>query len=502
MKKLLCMLLVICLLAGAALAESNVGKLFDAARTLAFDTHNVTLTAEAKFSYDGEWFKTMHASYKQDGVKSYLSYMLDTPKIDGTVYTGGYTVYGNGNTSYSNDTYYGNYYNEHNTVESDTILTADNRILAALAVARELAVFAEDTVTQTEENGRYSFKVGDLNDLVDKAALYLLEDYIQNEYYRDVFGLYDGTSGGSISIYYEDYMSLLNEKYATLYGALAPDTDIYDDPVASGRMNVVRSMLDQMESELIGKYDSGVVYILKDGTAKWYENEAAYMKQNGKLYISYENELETLRVYYAQAYGTELSETEANVLAFTPNEALWGAYVRLLNEMEAYYAAAAHEKDPDAISAVIHADGSISTYRFERTNAQTVTRTILYNFVFAELKELSADVKLDAEGRLTAFEGTLNVEITDTNDSKHTLEVVFDCTAVDYGATRVPDTFEPKDYGLVSWAEYERNYYGQEQGDEPEADDFWENLIKNAPKTIEIMGTEYETMMDTYASDY
>ena len=498
MKKLFCILLAVCLLGASALAESNVGRLFDAAAALAFDTRNVTLSAEAKFSYDGEWFKTMHASYQQDGVKSYLSYMLDTPKINGTVYTGGYTVYGNGDTSYSNDTYFGNYYSVNHNIVSDTVLTADRRVNAALSAARELAVFAESAVTQTEENGRYTFKVGDLPSLVDTAAYYLLADYVQDKYYRDVFGLYDGQYDG-VSTYYEDYDSLMSDRYMMLYGTPAPEMSQYDeDPVTLGRMSVVKSALDQMEAEITARYSSGVVYILADGTERWYENEAAFMKDNGRLILSYEAQTDAIRAYYAQAYGAVLTDTMINTVVFSPNGDLWNAYMQLLDEMEAYYTALALKKDPDAVSAVVHADGTVSTYRYERTNVQTVTRSILQNLVFAELKELSADVKLDAEGRLTAFEGTASAEITDRSGLKHTLEVSFACSASDYGATRVPDAFQPERYGLMSWDEYEKNAYGQEQGDMPEADDFWDDLIRNAPEKIEFMGEEYETMMGVY----
>ncbi|MBO7359231.1 MAG: hypothetical protein J6U72_05350, partial [Clostridia bacterium] len=113
MKKLISMLVVLCLcLSAIAFADGAMGDLYDKAVHLAFDTTNVTLTAEAEFKLDGEWFKSMHASYKQDGFRSYLSYMLDSPTLDGGVYTGGYTVFGEGSVSYSNDTYLGNYYFE------------------------------------------------------------------------------------------------------------------------------------------------------------------------------------------------------------------------------------------------------------------------------------------------------------------------------------------------------------------------------------------------------
>ncbi|MBQ6647088.1 MAG: hypothetical protein IJM56_10460, partial [Clostridia bacterium] len=107
MKKLFSILLALLLFCGAATAETPFGTLFDAATELAFDTHNVTLSAEATFRYDGELFKVMHASYQQDDVRSFLSYMLDTPDLAGKMTTSGYIVLGLGEKSYAGDYKFG-----------------------------------------------------------------------------------------------------------------------------------------------------------------------------------------------------------------------------------------------------------------------------------------------------------------------------------------------------------------------------------------------------------
>ena len=40
---------------------------YDSVANLLFNTSNVTLTAKAEFSLDGEWFKTAEGTWKQDG---------------------------------------------------------------------------------------------------------------------------------------------------------------------------------------------------------------------------------------------------------------------------------------------------------------------------------------------------------------------------------------------------------------------------------------------------
>ena len=102
---LLAVSLALCLcLAASALAEGMLSTLFNAGCKLLFNTDNATLNAHATFSYDGELFKTFDGKYIQDGVNSYMNVSLQTPKSDGTVYEGGYTVISNDGIAYSMET--------------------------------------------------------------------------------------------------------------------------------------------------------------------------------------------------------------------------------------------------------------------------------------------------------------------------------------------------------------------------------------------------------------
>lgn len=499
MKKILSLILAVCLLSTAAcLAQSSIGSLYDAAKALAFDTHNVTLSAEAEFLLDGEAFKTMHASYKQDGYRSYLSYMLDTPKLDGSVYTGGYTVYGNANTAYANDTYYGNYYRQTYIIPTDTVLRMNPRTQVLLTLGRELALLAEGLVKESAAEGETRFEVGDLSSVLDAGIYYLLADYIQDNYYRDMFGLYDNSSYGT-AVYYEDFDALAESRYQALYGSPLPEGEM--DNITSARYRLVLNALEQLEQELQAQYTDGCVYIKKDGTAQHYASYDDLMRANDDIYTTYWNDTEALKAYYAKVYGEELTDDFFTILIYSPNPELWGAYVNLRYEMDEYYTELARQQDPQCLSALIRKDGSISTYDYRVDEYHTATQQILSGLSFAELKQLDATVKTDEQGRLTGFAGQAQIELTNRNTQKpQLLTVSFDCKAQDYGTTSVPESFVPADYGLVSYEEFIEAETGEEYDYEADMEE-WNRIINESPKTIEFMGKTYETMMDIYLQD-
>ena len=499
MKKLLSLILALCLLSTAAcFAEGSIGTLYDAAKALAFDTHNVTLSAEAEFLLDGELFKTMHASYKQDGYRSYLSYMLDTPKLDGSVYTGGYTVYGNANTAYANDTYFGNYYRQTYIIPTDTVLRMNPRTQMLLSLGREMALMAQSLVKESAGEGETRFEVGDLSPVLDAGIYYLLADYIQDNYYRDMFGLYDSGSYGTM-VYYEDFDALAGSRYQALYGTALPEGEM--DAVTSARYQLVLNALEQLEQELQTQYTDGCVYVTKDGTAQHYDSFDELMRANNDVYTTYWNDTEALKDYYAKFYGEELTDEFFNILIYSPNPELWGAYVDLINEMDEYYADLARQQDPECLSVLVRKDGSISTYDYRVDDYHTTTQQILSGLSFAELKSLNASVKTDDEGRLTGFAGKAEIELTNRNTKRlQTLTISFDCKAQHYGTTSVPESFVPEQYGLVSYEEFINAETTEEYDYEAEMAE-WNKLVNDAPETISFMGKTYETMMDTYKQE-
>ncbi len=504
MKKLISLLLISVLLCGVALGESAVGTLFDAAKELAFNTENVTLSAEAGFYYDGELFKLMHALYQQDGLRSFLSYMLDTPDLAGEMTTNGYIVLGLGQKSYAGDKYYGYYY-ENGTKESSTVLSTNPRTEAQLKLARLLAVSNEDLVQLSESEGIYEVKVGELPELVNSAVFFLVCDYVQDNYYRDLFNLYDYTYNKGARTVVEDWSALVAQMYKALYNDDMPEFDkIYDDETLSGRYEVAVNAANQFESEARAKYDDGVVYIKKDGSLLWYASTEEYMRQNGMVEVYYASWDGAFKHFYQVKYGEEITDETIDYVLYSPNQELWNAYISFMEEMKAYYQVIALTQNDKALSAVVLADGSVKTYDYIITSDETTTEHIFNTLAYAELNDLDAKIGTDEQGRLTAFAGTLIVNVFDKEGAKHELKVEFDCKAEDYGSTSVPDTFEPEKYGLISYEEYERKMNEKNDPDEyddSEYENYWKSILENDPGSVKFGDKTYETMMSEYLTE-
>ena len=506
MKKILSFALALILLCGAAFGETAIGTLFDAAKKLAYDTHNVTLSAEAEFYYDGELFKQMHAVYQQDGYRSYLSYLLDTPRLDGELIKSGYTVLGLGSRAYAADVRHGYYYTEP-TKTSDTILLTNNRIETQLRLARLMALSVEEYVEETKDGNTYTFKAGSLPELIGNAAYYTLLDYVQDNYYMDLFDIYGYyTEKSNAVVYCDDFTALVETQYKAIYRTEMPSFDeIYDDDTLYGRYSVALSAANQVEAELAAQYDGGVVYLKTDGTHKWYETEEDYLLDNDIVTVYFTDWSKAFKDYYEVECGEKISDEELDYILYSPNTELWDAYNAFYDRMISYYTDLAKKQDPKALTVLIREDGTLKTFDYVVSDDVTVTRRILTTMSFAELKEIDAAVTVDDEGRLTGLKGSAEIEITDKRGAKHELKVDFDCKAENYGTTTVPSTFVPEEYGLVSYEEYVEKISALDQAgyeaDENEYDEYWDNILKNDPGKVSFLGVEYETMMNEYISD-
>ena len=504
MKKLICLILCVSLLGGAALGEGAFGQLFDAAVQLAFETSNVSLSAEATFTYDGEVFKVMHAAYQQDGVRSFLSYMLDTPDITGNVTTNGFIVHGLGDTAYAGDTYYGYYYDT-GTVVRDKILKTNPRTEKYVQLARMVALSVEDMVEQSAEGNTYHFTAGRLPENVSMNAFLMVLDYVYFNYYRDLYRTYDYNNyysdGSNVSVETEDWMAIVEAQYKKLFDSEMPSVEeIYDDETLYGRYSVAVNAANQVETEAKAQYDSGLVYIKADGSIVWYASEEEYMRQNGKLDMYLANWDAAFKNYYKIATGEEITDETMQYVLYSPNEELWSAYNDFMGQMSEYYTQEALKLNPSALTAVVMPDGTIKTYNYIIRNGETMTERIFRNLDFAELEKLDADVTVDDEGRLTAFKGSVTLSVLYKNGENHTLDIDFDCKAENYGTTSVPQEFEPEKYNLVSHEEYEkhRNDYEEEIGDDGDYEETWKGILENDPGTITFLGKTYETLMDQY----
>ena len=126
-RRTLCILLSLALCAAlivTACSEGIWASLFNAGCDLLFDTDNVTLSLDAEFCYRGKLFKTLSGQYIQDGSNSLMNILLKTPREDGSIYEGGYTVIANDGIAYSIETARPQYYTSRTTSDSSSVLTS------------------------------------------------------------------------------------------------------------------------------------------------------------------------------------------------------------------------------------------------------------------------------------------------------------------------------------------------------------------------------------------
>ncbi len=503
--KLISLILVLAIAATCAFAEGtpSISGIIDAAEKLAFRTSNATINVKADFSFDGEVFKKMDASYKQDGYDSYLRYMLDTVKDGETVYTGGYTVVGIGSDVYANDTYNGNYYTQLHQGASDTILENTVTNEAAFSLLRSVGSFAaglftENSVTETESGKAYHISSGALPEVIGSTLYYFGLDYLKDNYYMYMYSYSDPEGGPYIR--YEDWDKMINEKHQLIYGEDVPE-DLSDD-IAYDRYMVAYNVMEQEEKEIIAKvpqeYANGYVYVHADGTTEYLATEEDYMRKAGELYTSYADYTSALCAYYEKVYGKPLEKDYLEkVLYWSNNPDLNDKLYDLSTEMDEYYEKEARAQDPNAVLVKVKTDGSftaLDTFPFDYYYL-TMTRAIFDRMKSVTVSSAEADITTDAEGLLTGAKGTVTFAMTDETGKEHTIGISFDCTVSDYGSTEVEDWFDPAKYGFVSydeWAEAKENE--PLDGDEYD-EEYWEKFYASLPETAEFGGETYQLII-------
>ncbi len=492
-----------------AFAEGDALSLYNGVKKLLFDTNNVSLTAEATFKYDGELFKTFRGEYKQDDINSYLRIMLDTPKADGSVYTGGYTVVGNGSDVYSNDTINGNYYLSSNGSVENTLLQSGSSLITSLnlieaglrAISPQLDKYIVKQ-TASDGSGTYELKADSAPEFINAAATFVAQKYIESEY-----GYVNYDINSFCRSEFEDFNALFAVVYERVFEDKIPenylaDTESFTDEDWTKYSTVVDNMYADINAEALN-YTGGVLLALADGTYKWFADEAEYMRAVSLDYVYYDDYAKAVSVYYEQKFGTPLTDDAVFAISNSANEDLWDAYNALTCEMDEHYKELA-KQNADTVAIIVHNDGTYDEYSKDPynfyTKERTVAQSIMATFSKLEIASLEAKVTDDADGMITAAKGAIKLAVTDIDGVRHSLEIEFDCKAYDYGSTEVAQ-FDPADYGFVTYEEYLT-----EQGIEPEQEfdiDSYAERLKNAPETIEFAGETYETQVYSYETyDY
>lgn len=508
-------LLLCVVLAVSALAEGMLGTMYRAAAALLFETDNVTLKGHVDFAYNGVHFKTMDAQYVQDGYNSLMDIKLKTPKADGTVKDSGFTVVSDATTSYSvevvNDPAV---YNTSAHGIKESILRESPLRRTILRLGSAVTGAAEgslaDKITQTAgENGGTVYHVqlqaGDTPQLINAAGTLLAQMAAQRYFYVDYDNMnMSGMEGElSLAVEYEDYDATFAAVYKRLYDEDLPD-DFYgsmwngdgsiNEKAYERQLKVNDAMYEELVQPLREQYQGGIAVIHPDGSADHYEERCQYMADMGLQYVEYADMAATFRNYYHQRTGSELSQSDLELIWQSNNPALWEAYNAMYEQMDSDYLKLVQE-DKKAGIIYVQADGSYQLiYNYEQFmsvmqyDGYTVTQRILNNMDALELGDTDVEITLDEKNRVAAVKGNVCILVTDFNGMQNRLDITLDCTAGQYGESTVAP-FDPKEYGVVSWEEYMN-------GEKPA------QVLENAPdatpapENVTFDGVPYQLMLE------
>lgn len=469
----------------AALAEGTITQIYHAGTQLLFDTSNATIKAHADFAYNGVKFKIFDGEYRQAGLDSYMDVSLTTPKVDGGVYEGGYTVYGEGSTAYAFE-HTGSqsaYYQTQNCARSESILSSTvmrQTLLnfgSALISATEGA-FQQGITTENLDNGGAVHKIvidkGDTPELLNAAGTLLAQlaakiyynvnyDWAPNE--QSLWSSADN-GGNEVYIHYEDYEMLEKNIYLKLFNEEMP-ADFYaklwgDDEKARAELYERYSVLSKYISDIVDgihvDHTTGSAIIRTDGSVDYFSDIDEFQMATGSVNVHYISFDGALRAYYESQTGNTLTEKELNAIRVSNNAELLEAVGEMETEMDNMYREQLKANGTLPVL-LVHADGSseaisYSTYReIIRSDNKTLTSRILGSMHALELDTANVTVHMDALGRITAMAGDVCVQVIDSSGMRNPLEVTFDITCTDYGTTEV-ESFDPEKLGLMSMADY------------------------------------------------
>jgi hypothetical protein len=445
--------------AAAAGGESNhLSVLVSSALKLAFETDNVTLTAKARFSLNGELFKTLDGTLKQDGYNSYLKIMLDTPKSDGTVYTGGYTVVGEGDTAYSMETYNGPYYQKVPLVPANTVIRKTAVAGAAAKFADQFAELlgsdVEPYITVAEESGVQRYKVSLAGNQIPAAMNTAFN--LVTAAYAPLLGS-SGATVNQVSTVYENWDELFAFYYQKVTGKVMPKGFIEDAMAGSeSSYAVYKTVAETMDKETgaaAQEHTRGVVYFRSNGQAEWYDTYTEYMRSAHLAYTYYSDADAAFRAFYQQQTGKELTGIDLKTIQSSTNEALNKAYSDMWDKMDTYYKAIALA-DAKAVAIRVDGDGSYKLLNtVDEPTGMTVTREITGTLSEIKVSSVACEFTLNTDHNLLSANGDIVFAVTDTAGAVNTLGITFSLAASAYGETSVA-AFDPKDYGVTNYDEY------------------------------------------------
>ena len=513
--RLLCLLTVLTLLPLSALGESVLAGVWNRAYDLLFATDNVTLSLNADFSWDGEWFKTLSGTHLQEGTSSRMEISLTSPRAGREDYTGGYTVTSVGGQVLSTETWNPHLYQEsvgpqRFSVLTDTALRKSSQWLLSSLLSVTEGLLPPILVTDLEDGGsslEITLQSGETPEVLN-AALTLAAEVAVKKFLGVDFDLMTPEAEGEeiINAYveFEDWYGSFETLWVQTFGEAVPE-DLWDQlgvaEAVTERYQQICQGLDELVAQLESDWADACAQMENDCPDRYMliradnqvETFVAYgelLKAAGEALVYYEDISSTFLKWYNDRHPeAPLSWNDLLALNNTDNEELYWAYQNLLEDMDKEYQAQAL-LNQEGEGVLITRLGNLKTIP-DGTGYQnvldlmgwtgTTSEVILNSARKLEVDQANLKVEYDRNGKLTKVSGKVTLLVTDLGNWTHTLDITFTAAAGDYGTTQV----EPLDIsGMVGEAEYfSSEYYAL---DHPENGE-------ELPETIVLDGVSYST---------
>ena len=204
---------ILCLLcASAALADETIGELWNSGCELLFNTTNVTVDGEARFSLDGSEFKTAYLHYVQDGYCSFYGWKLLTPWPDGSERESGWTIIADDEGYYFiMEAFYPGTYRVGSDNCQNTLLRRSVELDALTdlggIIAGELKL-PEGTMTVNEQDTGKTVRIALKNEQLPNlaaSALNLAAGFLSDRWFS--YG-YDRSNHPDDGVYFENYVTV------------------------------------------------------------------------------------------------------------------------------------------------------------------------------------------------------------------------------------------------------------------------------------------------------
>lgn len=270
MKKITAVMLTLILLVSlscSSMADNVIAPILESARTLLFDTENVTLRGHAVFSLNGERFKTADILYKQAGEDSHWQLDLLTPRLYRKDQETGFTVIANGEKIYVMERYYPGTYKTGSDQPNSTLFRQSTHADLLFSMLTSLSgqtepLLPEDTVTVADSDTGRDIQISLSEDTVPdvaNAALNLAAEFFLRRFMAVNYDAVREWGQGRLSDYTTVTQGILYSTDSFLLG----DTSVTLSEDRNGRITAVSGTLTALLcSEEMSRMPLSIVFDL------------------------------------------------------------------------------------------------------------------------------------------------------------------------------------------------------------------------------------------------